>query len=122
MRPPQAPFSEGLLTDLIAAGAIVSEPSCGSCAGIGHVPAAGAKVVALFGPEHGYTGDQGFFIAYAQSWTANTRPETLKQMLTLPHKHLLTGIRARIKEIKKSTPDIPENASSLGAIDLGELA
>jgi aconitate hydratase len=39
---------EGLLTDLIAAGAIVSEPSCGSCAGIGHVPAAGAKSLRAF--------------------------------------------------------------------------
>jgi aconitate hydratase len=39
---------EGLLTELIAAGAIVSEPSCGSCAGIGHVPAAGAKSLRAF--------------------------------------------------------------------------
>ncbi len=39
---------EGLLTDLIAAGAIVSEPSCGSCAGIGHVPAAGARSLRAF--------------------------------------------------------------------------
>src|SRR4029453_13539419 len=29
----------GLLAGLLAAGALVSEPSCGSCAGIGHVPA-----------------------------------------------------------------------------------
>src|SRR5439155_879419 len=28
---------EGLLTDLLVAGATVSEPTCGSCAGIGHV-------------------------------------------------------------------------------------
>ncbi|PYN18278.1 MAG: aconitate hydratase, partial [Candidatus Rokuibacteriota bacterium] len=34
---------EGLLTDLLAAGATVSESTCGSCAGIGHVPAAGVK-------------------------------------------------------------------------------
>ena len=39
---------EGLLTDLIAAGALVSEPSCGSCAGIGHVPAAGTKSLRAF--------------------------------------------------------------------------
>jgi aconitate hydratase len=37
-----------LLTDLIAAGVLVSEPSCGSCAGIGHVPAAGAKSLRAF--------------------------------------------------------------------------
>jgi aconitate hydratase len=39
---------EGLLTDLIAAGALVSEPSCGACAGIGHVPAAGTKSLRAF--------------------------------------------------------------------------
>jgi aconitate hydratase len=39
---------EGLLTELIAAGVLVSEPSCGSCAGIGHVPASGAKSLRAF--------------------------------------------------------------------------
>src|SRR5262249_30843 len=39
---------EGLLTDLIASGATVSESSCGACAGIGHVPAAGAKSLRAF--------------------------------------------------------------------------
>lgn len=39
---------EGLLADLLTAGAIVSEPSCGSCAGIGHVPAAGTKSLRAF--------------------------------------------------------------------------
>jgi len=39
---------EGLLGDLLAAGALVSEPTCGSCAGIGHVPAAGAKSLRAF--------------------------------------------------------------------------
>ena len=39
---------EGLLADLLAAGAIVSESSCGACAGIGHVPAAGAKSLRAF--------------------------------------------------------------------------
>jgi aconitate hydratase len=39
---------EGLLTDLLAAGATVSEPSCGSCGGIGHVPAAGTKSLRAF--------------------------------------------------------------------------
>src|SRR5690606_1596416 len=39
---------EGLLADLLAAGALVSEPSCGSCAGIGHVPAAGSKSLRAF--------------------------------------------------------------------------
>jgi aconitate hydratase len=39
---------EGLLTDLIAAGATVSESTCGSCAGIGHVPAAGTRSLRAF--------------------------------------------------------------------------
>jgi len=39
---------EGLLADLLAAGATVSESTCGSCAGIGHVPAAGGKSLRAF--------------------------------------------------------------------------
>lgn len=39
---------EGLLADLLAAGANVSEPTCGSCAGIGHVPASGARSLRAF--------------------------------------------------------------------------
>jgi aconitate hydratase len=39
---------EGLLADLLAAGAIVSESSYSACAGIGHVPAAGAKSLRAF--------------------------------------------------------------------------
>jgi aconitate hydratase len=39
---------EGLLADLLAAGVTVSEPSCGSCGGIGHVPASGSKSLRAF--------------------------------------------------------------------------
>jgi aconitate hydratase len=39
---------EAVLADLISAGVLVSEPSCGSCAGIGHVPAAGTKSLRAF--------------------------------------------------------------------------
>src|SRR3989475_5907333 len=39
---------EGLLADLLAAGVLVSEPSCGSCAGLGHVPAGGSKSLRAF--------------------------------------------------------------------------
>jgi aconitate hydratase len=39
---------EGLLADLISAGATVSESTCGSCAGIGHVPATGTKSLRAF--------------------------------------------------------------------------
>jgi aconitate hydratase len=39
---------ETVLAELITAGVLVSEPSCGSCAGIGHVPAAGTKSLRAF--------------------------------------------------------------------------
>jgi aconitate hydratase len=39
---------EGVLADLLAAGANVSEPTCGACAGIGHVPASGTKSLRAF--------------------------------------------------------------------------
>src|SRR3989449_6344119 len=51
---------EGLLTDLLAAGATVSESTCGSCAGIGHVPAAGVKSLRAFNRYFpGRSGRQG---------------------------------------------------------------
>ena len=39
---------EGLLTDLLAAGTTVSESTCGSCAGIGHVAPSGARSLRAF--------------------------------------------------------------------------
>ncbi|MBI4590560.1 MAG: aconitate hydratase, partial [Candidatus Rokubacteria bacterium] len=39
---------EGLVTDLLAAGAVLSESTCGACPGLGHVPAAGAKSLRAF--------------------------------------------------------------------------
>ncbi|HKW92568.1 MAG TPA: aconitate hydratase [Methylomirabilota bacterium] len=39
---------EGLLATLLAAGASISEPTCGACAGIGHVPASGGKSLRAF--------------------------------------------------------------------------
>jgi aconitate hydratase len=39
---------EGLLSDILAAGATVSEPTCGSCAGIGHVAPSGARSLRAF--------------------------------------------------------------------------
>ena len=38
----------GLVADLLAAGAVVSESTCGACPGIGHVPAAGSKSLRAF--------------------------------------------------------------------------
>jgi aconitate hydratase len=39
---------EGLLQDLLAAGAVVSESTCGACPGIGHVPAAQTRSLRAF--------------------------------------------------------------------------
>jgi predicted aconitate hydratase len=39
---------QGLVADLIAAGAVVSESTCGACPGIGHVPASGARSLRAF--------------------------------------------------------------------------
>jgi aconitate hydratase len=39
---------EGLLATLLAAGAAISEPTCGACAGIGHVPASGGRSLRAF--------------------------------------------------------------------------
>jgi aconitate hydratase len=39
---------EGLVTDLLAAGAVISESTCGACPGLSHVPAAGTKSLRAF--------------------------------------------------------------------------
>ena len=39
---------EGLVTDLLAAGAVISESTCGACPGLSHVPAAGVKSLRAF--------------------------------------------------------------------------
>jgi aconitate hydratase len=39
---------EGLVADLLAAGVIISESTCGACPGIGHVPAAGTRSLRAF--------------------------------------------------------------------------
>jgi aconitate hydratase len=39
---------EGLVQDLLAAGVVISEPTCGACPGIGHVPAVGTRSLRAF--------------------------------------------------------------------------
>jgi predicted aconitate hydratase len=53
---------QGLVADLIAAGAVVSESTCGACPGIGHVPATGSRSLRAFNRNFpgrsGVKGDQ----------------------------------------------------------------
>jgi aconitate hydratase len=39
---------KGLVADLLAAGAVISESTCGACPGIGHVPASGSRSLRAF--------------------------------------------------------------------------
>jgi aconitate hydratase len=86
---------EGLLADLLAAGATVSEPTCGSCGGIGHVPAAGSKSLRAFNRNFpgrsGVKGDEVYLcsslVAAASALTgAITDPRSLGEpaAVTLP--------------------------------------
>src|SRR5256712_4813757 len=77
---------EGLLADLLAAGALVSESTCGSCAGIGHVPAAGTRSLRAFNRNFpgrsGAKGDEVYLcsslVAAASALTGTiTDPRTL---------------------------------------------
>jgi aconitate hydratase len=88
---------EGLLADLLATGATVSEPTCGSCAGIGHVPAAGTKSLRAFNRNFpgrsGVKGDEIYLcssvVAAASALTGViTDPRTLGAApgVTLPAK------------------------------------
>jgi predicted aconitate hydratase len=53
---------QGLVADIISAGAVVSESTCGACPGIGHVPASGSRSLRAFNRNFpgrsGLKGDQ----------------------------------------------------------------
>src|SRR5437870_1280262 len=62
---------ERLLAGLLASGALISEPTCGSCAGIGHVPAAGTKRLRAFNRNFpGRSGVKGDEVYLCSSVTA----------------------------------------------------
>jgi aconitate hydratase len=62
---------EGVLADLLAAGATVSESTCGACPGIGHVPASGSKSLRAFNRNFpGRSGIKGDEIYLCSSVTA----------------------------------------------------
>src|SRR5262245_34682408 len=62
---------EGLVADLVAAGAVVSESTCGACPGIGHVPATGSKSLRAFNRNFpGRSGAKGDQIYLSSTQTA----------------------------------------------------
>ena len=62
---------QGLVADLIAAGAVVSESTCGACPGIGHVPATGSRSLRAFNRNFpGRSGLKGDEVYLASTQTA----------------------------------------------------
>ena len=62
---------EGLVGDLIAAGVVVSESTCGACPGIGHVPATGSRSLRAFNRNFpGRSGVKGDQIYLSSTQTA----------------------------------------------------
>jgi aconitate hydratase len=62
---------QGLVADLIAAGVVVSESTCGACPGIGHVPATGSRSLRAFNRNFpGRSGIKGDQIYLSSTQTA----------------------------------------------------
>jgi aconitate hydratase len=62
---------KGLVADLLAAGAVVSESTCGACPGIGHVPATGSNSLRAFNRNFpGRSGVKGDHVYLSSSQTA----------------------------------------------------
>ncbi len=62
---------QGLVADVIAAGAVVSESTCGACPGIGHVPATGSRSLRAFNRNFpGRSGLKGDEVYLASTQTA----------------------------------------------------
>jgi aconitate hydratase len=62
---------QGLVADLIAAGAVISESTCGACPGIGHVPAAGSRSLRAFNRNFpGRSGVKGDEVYLSSTQTA----------------------------------------------------
>jgi aconitate hydratase len=62
---------QGLVADLIAAGVVVSESTCGACPGIGHVPAEGSRSLRAFNRNFpGRSGVKGDAVYLSSTQTA----------------------------------------------------
>ena len=102
---------EGLLADLLATGATVSEPTCGSCAGIGHVPAAGTKSLRAFNRNFpgrsGVKGDEIYLcssvVAAASALTGViTDPRTLGRRARRDAAREVRGLGGRLRGAGRS--------------------
>jgi aconitate hydratase len=76
---------QGLVADLIAAGAVISESTCGACPGIGHVPASGSRSLRAFNRNFpgrsGVKGDQVYL-----SSTQTACASALRGVITDPRR------------------------------------
>jgi aconitate hydratase len=78
---------EGLVQDLLAAGVAISEPTCGACPGIGHVPAAGAKSLRAFNrnfPGRSGTKDDQVYLCSSVVAAASALTGTITDPRTRP--------------------------------------
>ncbi len=75
----------GLVADLLAAGAVVSESTCGACPGIGHVPASGSKSLRAFNRNFpGRSGVKDDQVYLASSQTASV--SAIRGVITDPRR------------------------------------
>ena len=76
---------QGLVADLIAAGAVISESTCGACPGIGHVPATGSRSLRAFNRNFpGRSGVKGDQIYLSSTQTACA--SALRGLITDPRR------------------------------------
>jgi aconitate hydratase len=77
---------QGLVADLIAAGAVVSESTCGACPGIGHVPATGSRSLRAFNRNFpGRSGAKGDQVYLSSTQTACV--SAIRGAITDPRRH-----------------------------------
>jgi predicted aconitate hydratase len=76
---------KGLVADLLAAGAVISESTCGACPGIGHVPASGSKSLRAFNRNFpGRSGVKDDQVYLSSSQTASV--SALRGVITDPRR------------------------------------
>ena len=106
---------KGLVADLLAAGAVVSESTCGACPGIGHVPASGSKSLRAFNRNFpGRSGVKGDEIYLSSSQTACV--SALRGVITDPRK------LGRAPEVTLPPRFTPSQAGLIAPVPAGTAA